>query len=287
MKFCITNQCSRPQKRRLIEALYLGDIVLTKLYREISKSCCVITVFLEDEVISIGTGFCFLTTGEILTAGHVVTGRTPIRAKDADDSDVKILVTFPNVPLLEYKVSLSCITIKVDGFDEDVQIDLAILVPAIDPPILNPIAVHTTAPELGEEVYLAGYSDELELPFQIERKINKDTEGATEFLAAMQTGYTADMTGPLIKRGIVANLRRVEASGSHSIKCDVFYVDNGMHSGASGGPVVNASGCAVGLITQRAITSASQSENPDLSVPSGSTVCISFAPLLALNNENV
>ena len=55
-----------------------------------------------------------------------------------------------------------------------------------------------------------------------------------------------------------------------------------MHSGASGGPVINKSGDAVGIITQRAVTSASQKEAPSLSIPSGSTVAISIQPLKAV-----
>ncbi|EHK9578220.1 hypothetical protein HJA67_004631 [Vibrio parahaemolyticus] len=62
-----------------------------------------------------------------------------------------------------------------------------------------------------------------------------------------------------------------------------MHLDNGMHSGASGGPVVNMSGDVVGIITQqRAVTKASQSEVPSLVVPSGSTVAISLKPLLAI-----
>ena len=55
-----------------------------------------------------------------------------------------------------------------------------------------------------------------------------------------------------------------------------------MHSGASGGSMINKSGDAVGIITQRAVTSASQKEALSLSIPSGSTVAISIQPLNAL-----
>ena len=77
--------------------------------------------------------------------------------------------------------------------------------------------------------------------------------------------------------------RVINASNSNiDLSCDIFYLDNAMHSGASGGPVINKSGDAVGIITQRAVTSASQKEAPSLSIPSGSTVAISIQPLKAV-----
>jgi S1-C subfamily serine protease len=55
---------------------------------------------------------------------------------------------------------------------------------------------------------------------------------------------------------------------------DVVYVDNALHSGASGGPVVDEKAEIVGILTERAITSVAFRETPDLRVPSGSNVAI-------------
>ncbi|WP_082833119.1 S1 family peptidase [Geobacter anodireducens] len=257
--------------------------MLYDLYNEISNACCIITVFLGAEKISQGTGFSFLATGEIMTAAHVVTGRYPIRQRDANDPELKIFTKFPSYPVTEYKVGLCCITIKVPGFLEDVQIDMAILAPMTKATEFPHIRVQTAPPKLGEEVFIAGYSDELKLPFDVDKLLDKKITGATDFINAMNNGYMADMTGPLIKRAVVGNCRRIFAANkSAKIECDVFYVDNGMHYGASGGPVINAKGEAVGVITQRAVTSASQEKAPGIYVPSGSTVCIGFNPLLTI-----
>ncbi|MFN3238084.1 MAG: trypsin-like peptidase domain-containing protein [Pseudomonadales bacterium] len=210
--------------------------MLSKLYGSISETCCVITVVLDDEVISMGTGFCFLESGEIITAGHVVTGRFPIRAEDADDPAVTYFAKFPGKPLVEYKVVISCITITVEGFSDDIQLDLAILIPTSESSGIPFLNAHTSGPVLGEEVFLAGYSDELDVPFGIQDKLQGAINGASDFFKAMDMGYQADMTGPMIKRGVVGNIRRIIASGSRAIECDVFYVDNGMHSGASAAP---------------------------------------------------
>jgi S1-C subfamily serine protease len=82
----------------------------------------------------------------------------------------------------------------------------------------------------------------------------------------------------MIKRGVVGNVLRMqtsEAATNISLECDVFYIDNGIHSGASGGPIVNRRGQAIGVIVQRAVTSAAQSSDPNLAVPSGATVGLS------------
>ncbi|MCA5498843.1 serine protease [Klebsiella pneumoniae] len=103
-----------------------------------------------------------------------------------------------------------------------------------------------------------------------------------DFLNEMERGYLADMTGPLIKRAVVGNSRKVLAENTNSkieLKCDIFYLDNAVHSGASGGPIVNHSGNVVGIITQRAMTDASQNDIPSLRVPSGSAVGISLEVL--------
>ena len=260
--------------------------MLYDLYHQISNACCLITVFLGDEKISEGTGFSFLPTGEIITAAHVVTGRYPIRQGDADDPQLKVFAKFPTYPVIEYKVGLCCITIKVPSFLEDVQIDLSILAPKVKIAAFPHLKVQTTPPKLGEEVFIAGYSDELKLPFDVDKLLDRNTPGTTDFINAMNKGYMADMTGPLIKRAVIGNCRRICATNdSIKIECDVFYVDNGMHYGASGGPVINSNGEAVGLITQRAITSASQEKAPGIYVPSGSTVCIGFNPLLAISER--
>lgn len=255
------------------------------LYTKISKSVGVLTVFLGGEKISQGSCFCIDgESGAILTAAHVVTGRFPINQEDTKDPDLKYLVKFPEIDFLEYTVKFCAIDIIVEAFSKPVQIDMALLFPKQDYQIEYPaIPTSVIPPRHGEEVFLAGYSDELEIPFSIERILDKKGQGAPEFLEAMSKGYMADMTGPMIKRAVIGNHRVINASNSDiDLSCDIFYLDNAMHSGASGGPVINKSGDAVGIITQRAITSASQREATSLSVPSGSTVAISIQPLKAL-----
>jgi len=142
------------------------------------------------------------------------------------------------------------------------------------------------SPNLGQQVYISGFSDDLSLPFNIDRIAKKDFPGIQDFLSVMKKGYMADMMGPLIKRAAVGNHRKIIAEDSSqniTIEVDLFYLDNGVNSGASGGPVVNEDGEAIGVISQRAVTSASQKSAPDLKVPAGATIALSLHPMNAIH----
>lgn len=254
------------------------------LYEKVSPACCYITIFLGDEKISDGTGFAYTAQGEVLTAAHVVTGRWPIRTEDYKSPEHRIFCKFAGLPLMEYSVFFCAITVQVSGFSDPIQIDQAILLPKPKPATPIPfIPAVVNPPRLGEQVFVAGYSDELALPFNFGKLLTRDINGVPAFLDAMAKGYMADMTGPLIKQGHVGNIRRIVAENTvqgERIECDVFYIDNSVHSGASGGPIFNRNGDAVGVITKRSTTSASQERYPNLEVPSGCTIGLGLQPLL-------
>jgi hypothetical protein len=258
--------------------------MLSALYHAASSACCYITVFLGDEQISQGTGFAFSSFGEVLTAAHVVTGRWPIQHGDYKDPKQRIFCKFPGVPVAEYGVFFCAIDIEVPGFKNRVQLDMALLLPKVTGgPAIPHLPALAVPPQLGERVFVAGYSEELKLPFDVAKELSPDQQGVKEFLEAMSKGYMADMTGPLIKQGHVGNLRRIVAQNTEqgvSVECDVMYIDNSMHSGASGGPVFNERGEAIGLLSQRATTQVEMGVQGKLSVPSGCTIAISLAPLL-------
>lgn len=246
-----------------------------------------VNVFLDDEIISKGSAFAFLPTGQLLTAAHVVTGRFPIRQEDVQDPKAKVWAKARGRPEALYRPGFCGITIETDFFTAPVQLDIAVLEP-VEPlpdevPFL-PTSIHP--PKLGESLLLAGFSDEVELPFSFEKLFKPGTPGVDVFRAAMSKGYDADMLSLMIKSGMVGNIRSFGFDSSttdQAVRGEIFYVDNGTHAGASGGPVVNKQGVAVGLISQRAITPLPYRNNPELAVPSGSTVCLSLQPLLALN----
>ncbi len=259
----------------------------TDLYKKINKACCFITVFLGDEKISEGTGFSLNEQGQVVTAGHVITGRFPLLKKDIEDPNVKIFVKFPDIAVLEYKVVFCGFNIECEGFNEELQLDISVIHPKQETHETFPYLITTSgSPDLGEEVFLAGYPEELVMSFDFANLMKEDIKGVKEFKEAMNKGFIADMMGPLIKRSVVGNLRKLVSRNDAlglSVETASFYADNGMHSGASGGPVINRNGEVVGVITQRSVTSASQSNDTSLKVPAGSTICLSLGCLPVAN----
>jgi hypothetical protein len=260
-----------------------------ELYSHIAKACCAITVIEDDEVVSEGTGFTINADGQILTAAHVALGQWPVDLKKYADRNTKIIAKLPGISEYECKLAICGLEIRVSAFSKPVWVDFAALVPSNALPAPVPfLKSRVLSPRLGEEVFLAGYSEELEIPFGVDKLLRSDVSGADDFYRAMSRGYLADMTGPLIKRGVIGNSRGIYAQDSASgktISCEVIFVDNGMNPGASGGPVVNKVGEAIGIMTKRAITSAAQRADPSLAIPSGCTIAISLHPLLATSRD--
>jgi hypothetical protein len=257
--------------------------MFTALYNKASSACCYVTVFLGDERISQGTGFAYTNNGEVLTAAHVVTSRWPIKHEDYRDPNQRIFCKFPGLPIAEYRVFLCGIDIEVPGFLGRVQLDIALLLPMqLHSAAVPHLPALVEPPKLGQRVFLAGYSEELELPVKVDKLLPPDMHGLSEFIDAMHKGYMADMTGPLIKLGYIGNLRRIVAQNTQigeQVECDVMYVDNSIHTGASGGPVFDEYGNAIGVISQRSTTIIEAGKAGKVSVPSGCTVAISLAPL--------
>src|SRR5690625_1128234 len=73
------------------------------------------------------------------------------------------------------------------------------------------------------------------------------------------------------------------------LSVELYYIDNVMHSGASGGPVSNKSGKVVGVITKRAVTSVSYPdlEYPNKEVPSGSALAVTPSTIINYLNYQI
>ena len=68
---------------------------------------------------------------------------------------------------------------------------------------------------------------------------------------------------------------------------EIYHIDNGMHSGASGGPIINSKGEFVGIITHRAVISIKilvEDKLMKMDTPSGNTYGIGTSALKCYEN---
>lgn len=262
---------------------------LNHLYTMMRRAIAHVVVTEDGEKISEGSGFSFLPTGEILTAAHTIAGGFPVKEEELQAPGRCITVYFfEQNRVLTYKPAVCPIQINFTSPQiKPLQLDAAIIVPAEPQKSkFEYLKAYTHPPKLGDELYFGGYSNEIEFPFNFDRHIDSGTEGMDQFRSQFGSGIRSRISAPMIKHGIVGNIF-VGSTGSSTADLNVtsFYLDNQIHSGASGGPVVSRNGDAVGMIIKRAVTSATQEDGRNVEVPSGSTLGIGLDFLRALQTR--
>ncbi len=237
-----------------------------------------------ENSIGIGSGVAINATGDLLTAAHVVTGRIPVRPEDVRDPTVIILARTKAGKFNQYYTVRCGIDIQNPLMKNPITVDLALLRPISpqnDVPFLrlnrNPIKV-------GLEVLMAGFPDDMELPLSFDQSLDKKLLEVQFVLPRVQNARHLLM----VKSGMIGyESNIILTDGKLKLEGQVFYVDNQLQLGASGGPVVNSDGEVIGIITQRAITSVPYRETPNLRVPSGSTVAVSPRLILPLIDNEI
>ena len=135
---------------------------------------------------------------------------------------------------------------------------------------------------VGQEVIMAGFPDEIEFPLKLDE--NLDREYLKDKQSDKELDYNLDQLQVLLmmqKSGMIGFTDDIIIGTNNpenfKLVVGVDYIDNGMHSGASGGPIVNDNGEVIGVISKRAVTriSSFNREIPSLEIPSGSTLSVS------------
>lgn len=235
-----------------------------------------VEILCGDEVVDGGSAVAFNPNGCLLTAAHVVARLSHLQ-KDLSDSRIKIIAkTSSSSHYRIYKVGPCAPSIYLPEYlQKPLIIDLAILLPDESIQECPFLGIRKTGVMVGENVLMAGFPDELELPLSFDRNLDMRRP------EAQRTIQNIVLTKRLlmIKSGMIghkSNFNFYGNPGGITLKGETFYIDNAMHSGASGGPVIDESGMIAGIITQRAITNVPYEDTPNLRVPSGS--CLAITP---------
>jgi CBS domain-containing protein len=208
-----------------------------------------ISLIYKGELISYGTGTVCTENGKILTACHVI---EQIKDFENDLQNLELLTRIKDYGVINYKPLLAGITMSIPNVANDILIDIA---------ILEPLQIIKTknfmTPELdynpldyGESMLMAGFSEETPFVFDFDKILGKKIPSDKINQYKINLGF---MKPPTFKAGILSHKANLFLRGNMNIVSEIYHIDNGMHSGSSGGPIINSQGKFVGIITHRSV----------------------------------
>lgn len=217
----------------------------------VRKSVVSISVIYDGKLESYGTGTVINEKGTVLTAGHVVE-----LVKDfskVEISKTQILISGEGIKNTSYRPLVNSPKLSIAQPKTQIVLDIALLVPlrSVRPELAANLDLTPFKIVVGEEVVMAGYSEETPFPFDFDRTL-RDTVAAES--TNTYDAFLGMIKPPTWKSGMVAHTAIVDLGGI--VAGQIIHVDNGMHPGASGGPIFNRDGTLVALITDRAMVSA-------------------------------
>lgn len=262
-----------------------------KICEKVTKSIYRVKAYQDDEIISVGSAFCFNDTGSLITAAHVLDNDKPFKVNEIVEKNISFTAQRKNeIPAL-YKANICGIKVDwPDGPVNQIIIDLAILSPKEPKQNVPHLNINMDKRFIGQEVIMAGFPDEIEFPLLLDKKLNreylKDKQSDTEIddnLDQLQSLLLMQKSGMI---GFTDDIIIDPGLDDFKLIVGVDYIDNVMHSGASGGPVVNENGEVIGVVSKRAVTKVSSSNKaiPTHEVPSGSTLSISARTIIDFTN---
>lgn len=236
--------------------------------------------FLDPEACyGIGSGVVINSRGYLLTAAHVIAGELPVPNGFISNPDLIIQARTQAGNIFQYQCVLCGIQIVVENFRRPLTIDLALLRPIYPQENIPFLKLCEKPVKTGTHVVMAGYPEDMETPFSFEQSINfhaiPNSEEFQKHLYWLQSFL-------MMKGGMVGRISQIKVGKDYHSQ--FLYIDNEMHSGGSGGPVVNQNAEIVGIVTQRAVISLSippqdiddpKSRSINFQTPSGSAVAIS------------
>jgi len=254
-----------------------------QLSKKLDETTYRIRAFENGELFSEGSAFCFSHRGILITAAHVVDGGKSFDVSKFNELNITIEANTKTGPIKLYRPNICGITINwpTGPLKDDILIDLAVLNP-IEPVSNIPfLEIEADLQPVGTDILMAGFPDELEFPLKLDKNADMDNLKKVQSEKDIRSNISR-LQGMLImkKTGMIGFSDDLiidpNLGDGFKLKVGVFYIDNGMHSGASGGPVINSEGKVIGVITKRAVTRVSYPdlENPNKDVPSGSTLAI-------------
>jgi hypothetical protein len=164
-----------------------------------------VEVLLNGELISSGSAVAINRDGDLVTAAHNIVRLNHVQ-EDAKEKGVIIYARSKRSNYFQYRILACAPSIGFAVLREPIVIDLAIIRPIIKNITENYLEIGNILPILGEPVLMAGFSDELELPFNFDKLLDTSNEEIKGQLAKLP--YSKRML--MIKSGIIGCINGFE-----------------------------------------------------------------------------
>ncbi|MFA5743139.1 MAG: serine protease, partial [Candidatus Paceibacterota bacterium] len=218
-----------------------------------------VAIVSNDSVLSFGSGVVINSSGLLLTANHILDEYLAL-------PNVKIIVEGVGKILpSEYKIRLGGPSIDIDTpeFVKPIIIDLAILEPITPSQTDFFVELNSELALEGTEVIMAGFPDDINPPLNFDKALKFDNPKLGEKKRDIEKFFEISMRFLMMRSAMVGNIQKVkivDAKRSINIDGGVYWLDNTVTYGASGGAVVDDSCKLIGIISEKGVTDGVNSE---------------------------
>ena len=252
------------------------------IIKKVQKSIVRIVLFSKGEIISEGSGTIINSSGHVLTARHVI---------EMYDDYIKynnecIIYVFTSVGRFTYHIISTPFSIGFPITKDKIleqEVDIALLEPDTSrlfttflTPVLSSIDV-----EMGSDLLLCGYSEETPNLIDISQILKQETWTSIPSNIDIKKEISLlenSLKPATFKSGIVAHTTHIY-TGNPPIHMQFIHIDNGVHGGMSGGPIIDSQGHFIAIITKRTTICANVLAEQTLlkfDVPSGNSIGITL-----------